>query len=241
MSPAWPKEGLVIACDLESLDRAAELVSRLAGTEGIVAYKVGFALAARYGLPAVSRRLRQEGATYIVYDHQKGGTDIPQMGSTFAGLCADSGVDAAILFPLSGPRVLEAFAGELAERGVLTIVGGHMTHQGFLAHDGGYVRDDAPLEIYNAALALLVTNFVVPGNQPDVARRYRESLAAGARDLGFWMPGIGRQGGDIARAADIAGSERCYPIVGTAICKSEDPHSFAQDLVATLRSARGCA
>ena len=40
----------------------------------------------------------------LVYDHQKGGTDIPRKGDSFAEDCKYAGMDAAILFPFGGPE-----------------------------------------------------------------------------------------------------------------------------------------
>lgn len=225
---------MIVAADFSDLNKLVELVESLGDEREQVGYKIGFTLALRYGLPHIVKSLRQAGAGLIIYDHQKGGTDIPQMGEKFAEVCAEAGLDGAILFPHSGPKTLSSFVGALQKNKIIPIVGGHMTHPSYLSSDGGYIVEDAPQRIYQEAAALGVKDIVVPGNQPEVMAKYVKLFSRHCLDAGFWFPGIGRQGGELEKALDVMGSARVYPIVGTAIYDAENPIKAVKDLASML-------
>jgi orotidine-5'-phosphate decarboxylase len=228
------KRMIIIAADFSDLHRLVSLVESLADEREKVGYKIGFTLALRYGLPHIVKTLRSVGARLIIYDHQKGGTDIPQMGEKFAAVCGDSGIDGAILFPHTGPKTLAAFVAALQKTNVTPIVGGHMTHSAYLSSDGGYIADNAPQRIYQEAAALGVKDIVIPGNQLELMAKYVELFSQACTDPGFWFPGIGRQGGDLKKAISAVSIGRAYPIVGTAIYDSEDPINALRSLMAQL-------
>ncbi len=214
---------IVVAADLFNIDDLLRLVDLLKNERAIVGYKVGFMLALRYGLAHVVKTLRSVGAQFIIYDHQKGGTDIPQMGARFATVCTEADVDAAIVFPHAGPRTLEAFVAALKENKITPIVGGHMTHPAFLYSDGGYITDEAPKRIYADAANWGVKDIVIPGNQPAAMAEYSHMFLEKCPDAGFWFPGIGRQGGELVKALDVLRGARAYPIIGTSIINATDP------------------
>ncbi len=210
--------GIIVSCDVKSKEELKSLVISTADIKGIVGYKLGFMLGLRFGLPDVVSLIKDESDLPVVYDYQKAGTDIPEMGENFAWVMKESKVDSAIIFPQAGPKTHEAFVIALKKSGVVPMVGGEMTHPGFLAKDGGYIRNDAPGDIYALASRLGVEYFIVPGNKPESMKKYAESLAS--VNPKFCMPGIGRQGGDIANAFEACGGFDAYAIIGTAIAKA---------------------
>ncbi|MBI5347565.1 MAG: orotidine 5'-phosphate decarboxylase [Candidatus Aenigmarchaeota archaeon] len=226
--------GVIPACDVSDVLESSRLVEKTKGIQGIVGYKIGFNLGARYSLTGLFT-----GLDYIpscdklfnklfIYDHQKAGTDIPQMGADFAELMQDSSMHAAIIFPLAGPETEEAFIKALLAKDILPIVGGEMTHPKFLAKDGGFIRDDAPEDMYRIGWEAGARHFVVPGNKPDAIAKYSKLLPV---EAAFLMPGIGRQGGDIASAFEAAGARdgrRTYAIIGSGIYGAADQREAAK-------------
>jgi len=162
---AHMSSGLIIALDLLDLCAAEGIVKETADLKGVCGFKIGFCLGLTHGLPHTVDRLRRLTKLPIIYDHQKAGTDIPETAESFVQAC--SAVDRIILFPQAGPKSLEAWVKAVQKAKKVVIVGGEMTHKGYLESDGGYILSDAPKRIYIAAAKLGVTHFVLPGNKPD--------------------------------------------------------------------------
>lgn len=228
------RRGIVLAADVQDLAELrtlSEIASRVPETVGI---KVGFSLALRFGLPAVVAAVRDASDVPVVYDHQKAGTDIPRMGAAFADVCRDAGAHGMILFPQAGPKTLASFVAEARDCGLVPIVGLVMTHAAYLASEGGYITDDAPTETCKAAIEMGVTNFVLPGTKPAVVREFATGQLARLDDATVMMPGIGRQGGDIATAFAAASPHRKLAIIGSAVYGAPDPaealRGFAREL-----------
>jgi orotidine-5'-phosphate decarboxylase len=228
------RSGIVVACDVDSLDILHSLVWKLSHIEGVVGFKVGASLAVRYGLRTIVEEIRSLTSTLIIYDHQKAGTDIPDTADDFVRACAESGADAVIVFPQAGPYTLRAYVKAVQTRSLLPIVGGEMTHAGYLSSDKGYVSDSAPMDIYRLAIDLGVSDLVVPGTRPSTVAQCVEAFSIGSRDIGYWCPGIGRQGGDAGALRRILRGKRMYAIVGRSIYASPDPKKAAQDILAEL-------
>lgn len=213
---------VVPAADV-SLDNYPGFLTAISGVPGIGSVKLGFSIGLTLGLPmAVEMAKSTLGQDCIViYDHQKAGTDIPDTGKVFANVMAEAKVDAAIIFPQAGPVTQEEWTKELQEKGIRVIVGGEMTHKGYLAKDGGYIRDEAPFLIYQRAMKLGVVDFVVPGNKAEAVQNYRQSFdeELGSGNYALYAPGFITQGGDISDIGKVAG-ERWHAIVGRAIAEA---------------------
>lgn len=217
------RHGVIVAADVKTLDDLLKLTDETTGVDGIVGYKVGFLLGLRHGLPYVVGVLRSHTDKTIIYDHQKAGTDIPEMGPEFAGLMLEAGANGAIIFPEAGPVTEESFIKSLNDVGgvgVVPIVGGEMTHKGYLAKEGGFIRDDAPILMYQIGAENGARHFIVPGNRPEKIRLYTELLSK--YDPVFGFPGIGRQGGDIRSAFEACGKFSSYGIIGSGIYRPKE-------------------
>jgi len=211
---------VIPACDVP-LELYERIVRETADIEGIGGYKVGFFLGLDYGLPKIVEIARKYTDKPIIYDHQKAGTDIPDMGGKFAKICKKAGVDAVILFPQSGPETEKAWIEAAKEEGLGVIVGGLMTHPKYKKSEGGFLADESILEMYLIAADLGVKDFVVPGNRPDDIRRIREALEEKEIAPRFYAPGFVAQGGEITEATKVAG-DHWHAIVGRGIYKAED-------------------
>ena len=223
---------IIPACDV-SVERYEELIKATADVDGVSAYKLGFVLALSIGLPRAVEIARKYTDKPLIYDHQKAATDIPETGEKFMKTCKAAGIDAVILFPQAGPETEKAWIQAAQDEELGVIVGGLMTHKGYAQSDGGWLADDAILEIYLTAVKCGVTEFVVPGSKPMAIRKIRKMLERENIAPVFYSPGIGAQGGVIAESLAAAGG-KWHPIIGRAIYNAEDMQAAAKSFFAQL-------
>lgn len=229
------KKGIILAADVVSIDDLRRLVDLSEGVPEVVAIKIGFSLALRYGLPVVVNAIRKTCGIPIIYDHQKAGTDIPAMGQPFAETCRDTGVNGVIFFPLAGPKTLESFVSAAFDCSLTPIVGLVMTHSSYLKSEGGFIDDNSPRLICQIALDIGVRNFVLPGNKPDIVRKFSEGPLAAVQHVNIMMPGIGIQGGTITHAFEATNGHHPFAIIGSALYKASDPSAAIEQYAAEIR------
>jgi orotidine-5'-phosphate decarboxylase len=83
------------------------------------------------------------------------------------------------------------------------MVGGLMTHNGFLVSEGGFIDDGAAAQIYVQAADVGVKDFVLPATRSDFSWSIFSALKNRGHQPIFYSPGIGAQGGkwsDLCRA-----------------------------------------
>ena len=198
--------------------------------KGVGAYKIGFELVIPFGMKNVVKTIRKITKLPVIYDHQKAGTDIPEMGSKFMKACRLA--DAVILFPQAGPETEAAWIKAAQQAKMNIIIGGEMTHQAFLKEAGGFIEDNAPARIYEIAASMGVADFVVPGNKPDKAMEYKKMIEKKVKNPVFYSPGLVTQGGKIS---DLASKlESWHAIVGRAIYEADDMKKAAEELAKEL-------
>jgi len=224
---------IIPACDVKTLEELKKLISETHDIKKIGGYKIGFVLGLTYGLTTVVKTIHEFIDLPIIYDHQKAGTDMPDIGEKFAEVCKDAGVDAVIIFPQAGPATEEAWIKACQKKGLTVIIGGEMTHPKFKKSEGGYIDDSALDEIYLIAAKLGVNNFVVPGNKPDRIKHYKSLLEKKVKELTFFAPGFVVQGGEITEAAKVAGKS-WHAIVGRAIYDTENIRKAAEEMTSKL-------
>jgi len=88
--------------------------------------------------------------------------------------------------------------------GLGVIVGGEMTHAGYLQSDNGFILNEAPKRMYEIAVELGVKDFVVPGNKPEKIAFYRQFLESRGIKPVLYSPGLIAQGGEITESAKAA-------------------------------------
>jgi orotidine-5'-phosphate decarboxylase len=108
-----------------------------------------------------------------------------------------------------------------------------MTHERFLASEGGYIDDAAIEKMYTTSAFNGVSDYVVPGNKPDAIKKIRNLLLEHKVSPTFYAPGFISQGGIINEAAAVAGP-RWHAIVGRAIYESRDIQKAVQSLIVNL-------
>jgi orotidine-5'-phosphate decarboxylase len=225
------ERSVIPACDFSDLKILEKLVGETCEVKGIGGYKIGFSLVIPFGLRKVIETIRRFTDLPIIYDHQKAGTDIPDIGEKFIKVC--KGVDAIIIFPQAGPKTEEAWIEAAKSEGMGVIIGGEMTHPGYLEKDEGFIMNSAPKRIYEIAASLGVRDFVVPGNKPEKIKEYKEFLEAKGVKPVFYSPGLIAQGGSLTESAKVAG-ERWHAIIGRALYQAEDIRKKAEELTSQI-------
>jgi orotidine-5'-phosphate decarboxylase len=220
---------LIVALDVPGLLASRVVVGATSSIEKVSAYKIGFLLACQ-GLGEVVRDIREtieknngNRGIKLVYDHQKAGNDIPDMGAPFAKMMRLAGIDSVILFPFAGPSTQEAWTKACQDEGLHVMIGSVMTHERFLASEGGYIADDAPAHIIDRALCQGIQDFVVPGKKLEWVK-YIKSLL-GDTDHTLYAPGFVTQGGDISECGKAAG-KKFHAIVGREIYTKPTPSAM---------------
>ena len=226
---------VIVAADVEA-SKLSELVKKTCVVEGIGGYKVGLELALEKGLPEVVARVKDNTALPVIYDHQKAGNDIPDMGSKFAQVCKGSGVDAVILFPFAGAKTERDWIHACQDKDLGVLVGAHMTQPEFLYSEGGSVADQAPEKIFTIAAEAGVRDFVVPGNKTEYVQGYKQLLGGllGEGNFTLYAPGFITQGGEISDFAKAAG-DKWHAIVGSAIYKAVDMTAAARQMTKNIK------
>lgn len=232
------QRSVIVACDVADEDKLAELVEATREVSGIGGYKIGLESVLFDGLWGITDEIMDITGLSIIYDHQKGGTDIPEFGQKFARVVGKTSVDAVILFPFGGAKTEREWIKACKDEGLTVLVGGHMTQPEFLESEGGFIADSAPERIYRIAAGLGVTDFVVPGNKPDLVLKYRRILEEelGEGNFVLYAPGFISQGGEITETGKVAG-DKWHAIVGSAIYNAggiEEMRAAAQKLTAQI-------
>src|SRR3989338_6388296 len=209
------KKSIIPSFDVDGLGKLSKLVKATCFVKGVGAYKIGFELVIPFGMEKVVKTIRKHTKLPIIYDHQKAGTDIPDMGSKFMKACKLA--DAVILFQQAKMNV---------------IIGGEMTHQAYLKDAGGFIDDDAPKRMYEIAALMGVTDFVIPGNKPEKAMQYVDLIGNKIKNPVFYSPGLVAQGGNISDLAKKLDS--WHAIIGRAIYEAKDMKKAAEKLTKEL-------
>jgi len=226
-------KSIIPACDVANKEEFEKIIIETCDIPGIGAYKVGLELTILFGLKILVEIARRHTDLPIIYDHQKGGTDIPDLGTKFAKSCAATGVDAVILFPFGGSVTEREWIKACQSEGLKTIVGGHMTQKNFLASEDGFIADNAPERIYEVAMESGIRDFVVPGNKQDLVVKYRRLFENEGINFSLYAPGFIAQGGSITDCGKVAG-ENWHAIVGTAIYKAQNMREAARILTSEI-------
>jgi len=224
-------KSIIPSCDISDLKKLKNLVKETCSVEGIGAYKIGLELCLKHGIPKVIETIRKHTYLPIIYDHQKAATDIPELGEKFAK--SVKGVDAIILFPLTGPETEKTWIRACRKEKLGVIVGGEMTHKGFLESEGGFINEKESLKIYEIAAKEKINDYVVPGNKPQKIRLYKAFLESRGIKPVFYSPGLITQGGNITKSA-LAAGERWHAIVGRALYNAKDINKAAKKVVESL-------
>lgn len=245
---------LIPACDvpLDVFKRIAQVAEENNKVGGL---KIGPALTGRPGYDRVVETARKHTEKPLIFDPQKWGTDIPDTAEKLLRPAKESGIDAVILFPQAGPVTQYEWTRTAQDLGLNVIIGGEMTHPRYLCRDNsngnsgkdytqlffelgilsgtlnGYLKINAPDQIYILGALMGVRDFVVPGNKPEKIKYYRELITQNLKtgEPSFYSPGLITQGGDISEGAKAAG-EQFHAIVGREIYQTEGRYKTLDEM-----------
>lgn len=221
------------ACDV-SFEEFEPLVRDTADVPGIGGYKIP-ARAGRKGWERWVEVARKYTDKPLIHDGQKWGTDIPDTGKEIMNDLKESGFDAVILFPQSGPETERAWIYHALDKGLKVIVGGPMTHPGYKESEGGFLSDEGVFRMIRIAARAGINNFVVPGTKLDDFKRVTEIIKEeGVQNPVFYAPGFVAQGGKIEEATKVAG-DRWHAIVGRGIYQAADKRKAAIEYCSQLK------
>jgi orotidine-5'-phosphate decarboxylase len=226
-----PKQGIILACDM-SPGQYDILLDVLGNEPGLVGLKLGFVLGLRAPLQSLVFKAKQVNPDlHVTYDHQKAGTDVPFTGDLFADVLSEAKIDSAILFPLAGPATQRDWIKALQNRCITPILGGCMTHVHFMMHDGGYIDVNAIYHMYANSAKLGVTDFVMPGNKPNlIYSLIKIVLANGCPEdqLTIMAPGIENLS-DLRMVAHTVKPYKFLPIIGRMVYESDNPLTLVRE------------
>ena len=183
--------GIVISCNFREFQKLEEMVKSTRGLSFVAGYKVGMELAIRSGLGKVVYSIRKFTDLPIIYDHQKFGSDVPEIyrKSLFEAI-KSSGIDALIIIPYSGKETLNIFVKRCFDAGLVPIVGGGLSHKGYIIEEGGYLDNKAHKKIYLDAARLGVSHFLMSCSRLDRIKIYCHKLENIVGQLKILLAGI---------------------------------------------------
>lgn len=225
---------VIPALDVTDLKQLKNLIKSIAELDFVYGYKIGFSLGLSLGLPRVVKEIKSISDKPVIYDHQKAATDIPDTGKLFAKVMKQSGVDEVILFPQAGPATLEGWVKSVQDQKLKVIVGGIMTHPRFVVSEGGFIRDEAVVEMYRKSYKMGVKDFVVPLTKPDETKNLYKDAKLNENCI-FYSPGFGKQGGDALKFGFI---KTHYLIIGRSLLQAKDPVKYLQKVEKEISSKK---
>lgn len=218
---------VILAADILDLNRLRTLIKL-----PISGVKLGFATGLTYGLPNMVELIQEiNPALNIVYDHQKGCTDIPKMMELFVEVIRIAGINEAILFPLSGLKTLEQALKYCEEYNVKPWIGLSMSHEGFNKEEGGWINEEdffnSTFDFVNAEFPEF-NNFVIPSNRRGLLDRIVDPCEV-------LITGISQEGRDISAINRLClrinteGSINVNVVLGSALYEASDPEKILEN------------
>ena len=157
----------------------------------VVGYKIGALPVLEAGLKDTLRSIRKISSKPLLYDHQKLGSDLPDIyKGRILDLIKSYGADGVFLFPLGGKEVLEAMINKCIEIELIPVVCGDLSYKGFFAEEGGYIDIDVQQRIYLDAASYGVSHFMMSCNRVDRIKIYCHQLGGIIGQLKLIFTGI---------------------------------------------------
>ena len=226
-----PKDRLIVALDVPSLEEALDIVDRLSGAVGM--FKVGNQLFTEAGPEFVRSLVARGEKVFLDLKYH----DIPNTVANAVSHAANLGVSLLSVHALGGRAMLESAMSALPAMGTRVLAITILT-----SHDEAALLEvgvRGPVSNAVCRLAMLAKEARVDGvvASPHEVGLVREACGA---DFLVVTPGIrpaGAAKGDQARAATPAAAVAAgadYIVVGRPILESPDPRAAAEAIVASL-------
>lgn len=220
---------IVLACDF-GIEKFPDFLLSTRNLEEVGAYKIP-AWSGKEGWKTwiELNRIYRTGKP-LIYDHQALGTDVSHIAGPFLNEIKQTGFDAIILKPKKRkPKTLKAYISAAKNAGLGIMIVGRMTDEISYSEEG--IKDS--LEIYEVSLREGVTDFGVPGNQPEFLEQLKKLAFKENRSaIALYPIGIGGnyQGGNLEEISQILSEFNIHPIIGREIYNSENHSQKIKEL-----------
>lgn len=219
---------IIIGCDFLEREKLERVVKQTHYLPGVGGYKTCPELQYLNSLEECVGIIRGYTNKPIIHDHKKFGSDVPHTARIMMEGCRKAGVNAVIIYGMSGKETQRACIYAGLDEGLGIITGGHMTHR------GGIIPDERILDMIKIGAMAGLNNFTAPATKPD---EFREQIRlveeAGIGDPVWYPIGIGKQGATIPGVLKIVG-KNVHPIIGREIVDAEDHRKAAEELIRQL-------
>lgn len=246
---------VVIACEVP-LKKLPEIIKPTEDIKKVGGYKIPFT-SGKEGWDKWINTAREYTNKPLILDCQKLVPDpLKKVNMRNMESIKDSGFDAVIIFPLTGPISQYELIKSAQEIELRVIVGGEMTHHRFLIEDSsnpdekdytqifgelgmaidptGYVRKATPEFIYEIAARMGITDFVVPGNKPEKLKEYKKLIeSCGIENPAIYSPSFMKHSENIKESMKAVG-KGFHPIIGRAIYEAKDIRQATLDITSKL-------
>jgi len=218
------KHGIIISCDFGNLEKLEQIVEATCSLDFIEGYKIGMTIALKDGIQKSASIIRKYTDLPIIYDHQKFGSDIPEICSgEILQVIKNAGIEALVVFPHGGIETLRSVVKECSRIGLIPIVGGDMTHSGYNTKDGGYIDEGASQRIYIDAATIGVTHFMLPCLKLERIKIYMHKLVNIVNDPQIFITGIREEvTDDLLEVCKIIHEYNSYAVIGRGITEEKD-------------------
>ncbi len=189
------KSGILVdikPADLSSIDA---IMMSCRDIPYIAGFKINSNAALKNGLQNVLVSVKKQTGKPLIYDHQKLGSDAPDICSgDLLEVIKSSGADGIVVFPLSGKKVLESIIEKCSKIGLLPIVSGDLSYNGYFNDEGGYIYGDTQQRIYLEAASLGVSHFMMSCNRIDRIKIYCHELGSIVGQIKIFFTAIETRG-----------------------------------------------
>lgn len=232
------KFGVLPALDVDSYEEMLSLVQDTCTVPHVAGYKLGLTGVLPHGLKRAISDIRRLTDLPIIYDHQKAGPDMPDMGEKFAAISGQAGANGLVLFPVAGPTAVRSFTESAIKHSLLPLVGGHIPVPDYCVSGGGFMRDDVLTHIIKIAAQSGTRCFILPANLPDLITSLCEWISQHVKDPVVFLTGIGALGGSIETAFRAASAVPTrFAIVGRAISNAPNRGQAAAAMCQQIQNA----
>ena len=224
--------GIIIEYNFTEKNNLDNIIKSTHDLPFIVGYKIGAEIVIKSGVEEVVKTIKNYTDLPIIYDHQKFGTDSPQICSgTILETIKSGGVDALIIFPQSGIETLKSTIKKCIEIDLIPIVGGDMVHEGYTSEENGYIESSSSQKMYVDGASFGAKHFIIPCTRFERMRIYCHRLGNIVNNPTLFIAGVGLEYcKDLLKACEIVKKYRSYAIIGKEISEDKDPRQASEKI-----------
>ena len=185
------KNGILIEFNSSNTKLINNIISSTKDFPFIVGYKINTESIILCGLESIVKLIKEKTSLPLIYDHQKYGTDNPEIsGEGMIEKIKKVGVDAIVILPLAGSETLKRIIKICNKFGLLVIVRGDLPNKGYFNDEGGYIASDSQQKIYLDAASLGVSYFLMSCNRLERIKIYCHQLESIVGKLNIFLTAI---------------------------------------------------